>query len=385
MAYRVRGQARPTHIMSYWEGDTPADKPKLGESTPNDILYILSDGSTWIRDDRDWIQATKEAGIAGPAGLAGTPGAAGALGSAGVAGHLGPPGLEGEIGETGWPGAPGTAGAAGAVGAPGPSGATGPPGAEGDEGDAGWPGVPGVAGVAGATGSQGPTGSIVWLPGDDGADGEPGPPGKIGIDGAAGASGLAGPAIYLASGDGDDGYNGPPGVAGPAGAAGAPGTGITTKKLSADISNSTTTMVKVTNLDIVIGIGTWHFKYCIVHQSAATTTGIKFAVNHTGTVGLWITRMTFPNSLSAASDAIQDDSVLVGPFVTGSVATSRVKNETMGPTSGVITAAVNMMTIIEGLAVVTVSGNLELYHGSEVAAATTVKQDTMLMLFGPSS
>jgi hypothetical protein len=57
--------------------------------------------------------------------------------------------------------------------------------------------------------------------------------------------------------------------------------------LSSDASaNSTTTLAGITGLDVTVGAGTYYFKYIIRYQAAATTTGVKFSVTHTGTVQL---------------------------------------------------------------------------------------------------
>ena len=70
-----------------------------------------------------------------------------------------------------------------------------------------------------------------------------------------------------------------------------------------------------------------------------------------------------------------------GPSPTAADASStaaRAKSATAnwGPTVSVDTANSDMLMIIDLKMIVTVAGNLELYHASETAAATTVKAGT---------
>lgn len=51
-----------------------------------------------------------------------------------------------------------------------------------------------------------------------------------------------------------------------------------------------------------------------------------------------------------------------------------------GTTLSVDTINVDMLMIIEGTFVCTVTGDLELWHGSETAASTTVKAGSSLIL-----
>ncbi len=149
--------------------------------------------------------------------------------------------------------------------------------------------------------------------------------------------------------------------------------------LNNDVSSTSTTAAKVTNLDRVVGVGAWKFEYLIRYQSAATTTGVKFSVNHTGTLTAFVANMRYGGTSSTAT---------ANPTQAGNTTnvhesfTSRLKSSTasMGPTLGVDTINANMLVIIEGMMTVTVSGNIELYHASEVAATTTVKADSALIL-----
>jgi sorbitol-specific phosphotransferase system component IIBC len=60
---------------------------------------------------------------------------------------------------------------------------------------------------------------------------------------------------------------------------------------------------------------------------------------------------------------------------------ARAKSTTgWGTTTDVDTANADLLVKITGMMIVTVAGNIELWHGSEVAAASTVKAGSSLIL-----
>lgn len=139
-------------------------------------------------------------------------------------------------------------------------------------------------------------------------------------------------------------------------------------------SNTTTTTAKITGLDLTLPAGTYQFRYAIRYQAAATTTGVKFDVNHSGTVSTFVWNQQWVSALSTASDANADQDVVTATAGLLNAFASRAKGTAgRGVTLSVDTANADMLAIIEGLFVSSTSGNLELYHGSEVAAASTVK------------
>lgn len=155
---------------------------------------------------------------------------------------------------------------------------------------------------------------------------------------------------------------------------------LTTTRLGADVSNATVTAAKITGLDTVVGVGTWIFEYFLIFQSSLATTGPKLSVNHTGTVGSFLTLAQFLTSLTTDSLGAIDQDALV-PQVMGGMA-KRVKDATatMIMTGGVDTISVDTLIQISGLAVVTASGNMELWHASETANSTTIKANSSLRL-----
>lgn len=157
---------------------------------------------------------------------------------------------------------------------------------------------------------------------------------------------------------------------------------LTVKSLASDASpNSTTTLAGITGLDTTVGPGTYTFKYIIRYQSGATTTGVKFSVTHSGTVTCFMYQLMYVDATATASTAAASQNQTAGAAATVIGAWStRAKGTAIGPTISVDAANSDMQAIIEGLMVVSVSGSLQLSHASEVAAASTVKAGTSLIL-----
>jgi hypothetical protein len=158
-----------------------------------------------------------------------------------------------------------------------------------------------------------------------------------------------------------------------------------TQRLVADVSNSTTTAAKITGLDLTCGVGTWIFEYLVLYQAAAATTGVKFSVNHTGTVTSFvydIYGVSADTTATATQTALMDQDVATTTGGLMEAWAARAKSTAAGASisSGTDTLAADMLMLVTGLAVVTASGNMELYHASEVAAATTVRAGSGLRL-----
>ncbi len=156
---------------------------------------------------------------------------------------------------------------------------------------------------------------------------------------------------------------------------------LITARLNADQSNSTTTLTEVTALSRTVGSGTYVFQYVVRYQAAATTTGVRFAVNFTGTNRAFVWNWRGVDvSATAATAAADQDEILATGAVEWAFASRAVSTVTRGTTLSVDTANADMLVIIEGMMVATTSGDLELWHGSEVAAASTVKPGTSLII-----
>lgn len=146
-------------------------------------------------------------------------------------------------------------------------------------------------------------------------------------------------------------------------------------------ANSTTTAAKITGLDTTLAAGTYQFQYFIRYQAGAATTGVKFSVNHTGTVTAFVYNMRYVDAAATASTGAPSQNANASTAQVMGAYSARAKSTAagVGPTLSVDTLNADMLMVIEGLAVVTASGNLELYHASEVAAASTVKAGSSLV------
>jgi hypothetical protein len=166
------------------------------------------------------------------------------------------------------------------------------------------------------------------------------------------------------------------------GSSGAAGPYSTIQKLSADSADQSVLATPgVVMTTTGVGAGTWKFRYFGIYQSAATTTGIKLFVNHTGTSAQFATVMYFPdNSATAATGTgLGISGAAIGRVF--SAYAEAVKNTSSFPSVGVVTANADIPVIVEGIIVVSVSGNLELKLGTEVdASAVRLMADSCLEL-----
>ena len=163
------------------------------------------------------------------------------------------------------------------------------------------------------------------------------------------------------------------------GSSGAAGAELTWQQLSANCAANATTTLATCMTTTGVGAGTWRFRYAVIYQAAATTTGVDFAVNHTGTVTRFVASSWLTTSGGSAATALADQVASnTANLVEGKAA--RAINTKFGSTLGVDTASADMLVIIEGTIVVSVSGSLELKHASELAASTQVMADTVLEL-----
>jgi hypothetical protein len=154
----------------------------------------------------------------------------------------------------------------------------------------------------------------------------------------------------------------------------------TYQTLSSDAATNATTTFQTVMTTPGLTTGTYIFRYYLRYQSGATTTGVKFTVDYTGTTSSFVFTRLYQTTGGAAATGV-DDQVTVGTtaqMIEGR--SGRVKGVDPGSTSGVDTANADLFSYIEGLMIATGSGSLLLRHGSEVAAASTVKAGTSLIL-----
>lgn len=160
--------------------------------------------------------------------------------------------------------------------------------------------------------------------------------------------------------------------------------GVSVQALASDATaNATTTGVEITGLNRTVGPGTYVYQYYVRYQCGATTTGVKFGVNHTGSNSSFTALMRYASTGTTASTGA---ATMAAAGATGNIHESfsrRAMSTTspnLGPTVSVDAANSDMLVVIEGLIIVTGSGDLELWHASEVAASSTVKAGSSLIL-----
>lgn len=153
------------------------------------------------------------------------------------------------------------------------------------------------------------------------------------------------------------------------------------KATSSDQSNSTTSMVKISELDVSgIGPGVYAFDYFIRAQSSNIATTLKFAVNHTGATSAFMYDLFFTHIgvINHNDDFDQEYNAVTGAI--WACQSTRIKNTTLGPQWRLDTINADVLYRVQGLMIVTGSGTFELYHGSSGAFATTVKAGTALVM-----
>jgi hypothetical protein len=144
-------------------------------------------------------------------------------------------------------------------------------------------------------------------------------------------------------------------------------------------ANGTTTLATVMTTQ-TLQTGTYTFLYMIRYQSAATTTGIKFAVDYGGTVTWVLVRHLFAQELSTAASLAADSSTTAAAVGLLSSMEFRADASVAGPTASSDTASADMLWTIEGVMAVSTSSDLLLQSASEVAANTQVMSGTQLFL-----
>jgi hypothetical protein len=157
---------------------------------------------------------------------------------------------------------------------------------------------------------------------------------------------------------------------------------VIVRLLLAAHSNSTTTGTEVTDLKVAnLGIGTYFMEYNLILRSSTSGTSILNGVNFTGTATMKI--MSFINDaggLATGTGSVDNSSVNPGQMVSGCTTGAF---STTAPNIGgadIAATATDLLTLITGVLRVTVAGNLEFWHSSETAVATTVEPGSNLVL-----
>lgn len=158
-------------------------------------------------------------------------------------------------------------------------------------------------------------------------------------------------------------------------------------QLTSQHSVSATTPTKVTGLDMTIEAGTYTFNYSIIERSATITVAPQYNFNFTGTTTKarwWFQYADLSATLLAAIGTVAHNvtTTTLGfqmAQAEDTEATTAVGNmHPFATTNAVQATATDLLVKITGLIVVSDSGNLELWHGSETATATTAEAGTAI-------
>lgn len=135
---------------------------------------------------------------------------------------------------------------------------------------------------------------------------------------------------------------------------------------SSDITGTTlTTVMTITG----VGVGRYYFKCHLVYQTTATTTGIGLAANHTGTTTQWVVEHRHSGTgTGSATHAATEEGVSAAGNMYESQG-ERTKDQLIGSVTVSVDAAdTDMISIIEGFFVVSVTGSLEIKLQAELAS-----------------
>lgn len=161
------------------------------------------------------------------------------------------------------------------------------------------------------------------------------------------------------------------------------------KRLGTQHSISSTTPTKVTDLDMAIEIGTYIFDYRLIERSATVTVAPQYNFNFTGTTTKarwWFQYADLSATLLAAIGTVaHNTSTPTLGFQMAQAedteATTAVGNmHPFATTNAVQTVATDLLVAIKGIIVVSTTGNLELWHGSETATATSLEVGSSLVV-----
>lgn len=152
--------------------------------------------------------------------------------------------------------------------------------------------------------------------------------------------------------------------------------------MASDHTIATIFATEVTQLGtITLEPGTYVFEYFLIMQSAATATGLNFPLNFTGTVTEKAFLLRYPSTGGPNAVGVADDVGTVGGQMHESNPQRVFSTGGTGMAfTGVDTVDSNILGIIEGVMVVTASGDLELWHASEAGVSTSVKAGSSLMV-----
>ena len=156
------------------------------------------------------------------------------------------------------------------------------------------------------------------------------------------------------------------------------------KQLASQHSVASATATKVTSLDITLEAGTYTYQYTGLCRSAGTGVGPQFGVNFSGTAAVKSIGMRFwdaTTAISAEVHIMDNVGIKTAGFVSGMCHNAySTTSPNLGTTVGVTATGSDIPVIIEGMLLVTVSGDLQLYVGSEDTTAVTLEAGSSLVV-----
>lgn len=151
------------------------------------------------------------------------------------------------------------------------------------------------------------------------------------------------------------------------------------KRLNSTHSISSATGTEVTDLTMPLDAGTHVVDYYLIVRSATTSVSPLLGINFTGTAAVKSFIMLFADassSLLAELHTMSNEGSNAFGFISGrATKTYTTTSPNLGSTATLAVAATATDTPVRitGLLIVTVGGNLALWHSSETATATSVE------------
>lgn len=156
------------------------------------------------------------------------------------------------------------------------------------------------------------------------------------------------------------------------------------KCMTATQVNATITPAAATALTAALTAGTYLVKVWICYRTIATTTGVQFHLNYTGTssrcAATWYTLSGSGLTTGIANGIADQATTATAQAMEGKG--QRASNVASGFTQGVDTASSDQFAVMEGILIATGAGNLQFMFAAEVAAtnAATLMDGTTLTL-----
>lgn len=148
------------------------------------------------------------------------------------------------------------------------------------------------------------------------------------------------------------------------------------------LSATTATEVPLTPTPTLVA-GTYMFQFNLIVRAATATVSPMYGINFTGTITKILTMLRYSDAggLATGTGVADDVGTTAGSMISGmTIKAASTTAPNMGHTGGVGAINTDVLVIIEGILVCSTGGDLELWHGSETATATSVMADSTFMV-----